>query len=72
MSVLLDYLNILDKDAGARDAHDSAPSAAMTAFGLADYEQAAVLSLNGTLDVAILIGICSNVLPSVTMPLDTY
>jgi hypothetical protein len=44
MSNLLNYLNTLDKDAAAREAHNADPQAAMTNFGLLDHEQQAVLS----------------------------
>ena len=44
MSNLLSYLNTLDKDAVARDAHNADPQAAMANFGLLDHEQQAVLS----------------------------
>ena len=44
MSNLLNYLNTLDKDAAAREAHNADPQASMTNFGLLDHEQQAVLS----------------------------
>lgn len=44
MSNLLNYLNTLDKDAEAREAHNADPQAAMANFGLLDHEQQAVLS----------------------------
>jgi hypothetical protein len=44
MSKLLDYLNTLDKDAAAREAHAKDPKAAMKEFGLTEEEQAALIS----------------------------
>ena len=44
MSKLVDYLNLLDTDATAREAYASNPSAAMTANGLSAAEQQALLS----------------------------
>jgi hypothetical protein len=44
MSNLVNYLNTLDKDAAAREAHNADPEGAMAAFGLLDHEQQAVLS----------------------------
>jgi hypothetical protein len=44
MSKLLDYLNTLDKDAAAREAHAKDPKAAMKKFGLTAEEQAALMS----------------------------
>lgn len=44
MSNLLNYLNTLDKDAEAREAHNADPQASMANFGLLDHEQQAVLS----------------------------
>lgn len=44
MSKFVDYLNLLDKDAAARDAHNSDPAAAMTAFGLSAAEQQVFMS----------------------------
>ncbi len=44
MSNLLNYLNTLDKDADAREAHNADPQASMANFGLLDHEQQAVLS----------------------------
>ena len=44
MSKLLDYLNHLDKNADARDAHEADPAGSMTNFGLSQAEQDAVLS----------------------------
>lgn len=44
MPTLLDYLNSLDQDAAAREAHNQDPVGAMTNFGLTAEEQAAFLS----------------------------
>ena len=44
MSNLLNYLNTLDKDAAAREAHIADPQASMINFGLLDHERRAVLS----------------------------
>jgi hypothetical protein len=44
MSKLLDYLNHLDKNADARDAHAADPVGSMTNFGLSQDEQDAALS----------------------------
>jgi len=44
MSKLVDYLNLLDTDAKAREAYASDPAAAMTAHGLSAAEQRALLS----------------------------
>ncbi|PRC92912.1 hypothetical protein [Solimicrobium silvestre] len=41
---LLDYLNYLDQDANACDAHEQAPVEAMSDFGLSHIEQQAMLS----------------------------
>lgn len=63
MSKLLDYLNILDKDAAAREAHNKDPKAAMTKHGLSDDEQGALMSGDKT-KVAGLIGVSADVLPA--------
>lgn len=63
MAKLLDYLNILDKDAAAREAHIKDPKAAMTTFGLSGDEQAALAS-GDKKRVADLLGISADVLPS--------
>ena len=44
MSALLDYLNILDQDATARDAFAADPQKAMTQYGLSGAEQEALMS----------------------------
>lgn len=63
MSKLLDYLNILDKDAAAREAHLQDPIAAMKEFGLSGEEQSAVMSGNKK-SAAALVGISAANLPS--------
>lgn len=63
MSKLLDYLNILDKDAAAREAHNKDPKAAMTTFGLSGDEQAALAS-GDKKQVADLLGISADTLPA--------
>jgi hypothetical protein len=67
MSKLLDYLNILDKDAAAREAHVKEPKAAMAKHGLSDDEQAAMMS-GDKQKVADLLGISSEALPAFIMP----
>ena len=44
MSTLLDYLNHLDSNATAVDAHNADPAAAMSQFGLSADEQQAFMS----------------------------
>jgi hypothetical protein len=44
MSKLVAYLNTLDQDAAAREAHNVDPQASMDSFGLQDHEQQALLS----------------------------
>jgi hypothetical protein len=44
MSKLVDYLNHLDKDAAAREAHNSDPTTSMTTFGLSAAEQKVFMS----------------------------
>lgn len=71
MSKLLDYLNTLDKDAAAREAHAKDPKAAMAKHGLTDEEQAAVLS-GDKKRVAALVGIHENSLPSIQVTNGTF
>lgn len=66
MSKLVDYLNLLDKDAAARQAHNADPKAAMTAFGLSDAEQAVFMSGDKTA-IANLAGIDANDLPKLNV-----
>jgi hypothetical protein len=44
MSKLVAYLNTLDQDAAAREAHNADPQASMDSFGLQTHEQQALLS----------------------------
>lgn len=62
MSKLLDYLNLLDKDAAAREAFAKDPQAAMTQDGLNDAEQQALLS-GDKAAIAKLVGIDEAELP---------
>jgi hypothetical protein len=64
MSKLLDYLNILDKDAAAREAFNKDPKAAMAHHGLTEAEQAALVSGDKTA-VAKLVGIDVAKLPAI-------
>jgi hypothetical protein len=64
MSKLLDYLNTLDKDAAAREAHAKDPKAAMKKFGLTAEEQAALMS-GDKKKVADLIGVSADALPAI-------
>ncbi len=67
MSRLIDYLNILDQDANARDAHEAAPLDAMRNFGLSSDEQRALLS-GDKVQVAQLLGIGPDDLPIPEIP----
>ncbi len=67
MSKLLDYINLLDTDAAARQAHASDPKAAMTQFGLSDAEQQAILS-GDKAAVATLSGVDLDKLPTIQAP----
>ncbi len=71
MSKLLDYLNTLDKDAVARDAHKKNPTAAMKKFGLSEEEQAALLS-GDKKKVAALLGVHEDSLPSIQVNETTF
>ncbi|MFZ6678360.1 hypothetical protein [Undibacterium sp. Tian12W] len=64
MSKLLEYLNTLDKDADALDAHKSGAKSAMTNFGLTAEEQDAVLSGDKS-TVAGLLGISADDVPAI-------
>jgi hypothetical protein len=66
MSKLLDYLNTLDKDATAREAHAKDPKAAMKKFGLTPEEKAAVMS-GDRKKMADILGISADALPSITV-----
>lgn len=71
MSKLLDYLNILDKDAAAREAHNKDPKAAMKKHGLSDDEQAAFMS-GDRKKVAAAVGISADTLPAIIVPNTTF
>ena len=64
MSKLLDYLNTLDKDAAAREAHIKNPKAAMAKAGLTDEEQTALMS-GDRQRVASLVGVSADQLPAI-------
>lgn len=71
MSKLLDYLNTLDKDAAAREAHKKDPKGAMKKAGLNDQEQEALLS-GDKKNVAAVLGISADALPSIHVPNSTF
>lgn len=71
MSKLLDYLNTLDKDAAAREAHAKDPKAAMTKHGLTDEEQVALMS-GDKKKVAAMVGIQEDSLPSIQVNDTTF
>jgi len=67
MSKLVDYLNLLDTDAAAREAYANDPAAAMTANGLNAAEQQALLSGDKTA-MANVAGIDATELPVPQVP----
>ena len=71
MSKLLDYLNTLDKDAAARDAHNKDAKAAMTKFGLTEEEQKAVVS-GDKKKIAALVGVPEHSVPKVEVTHDSF
>jgi hypothetical protein len=71
MSKLLDYLNTLDKDAAAREAHAKDPKAAMKKFGLTPEEKAAVMS-GDKKKIADLTGVSADALPAIQVPQSSY
>lgn len=71
MSKLLDYLNTLDKDAAAREAHAKDPKAAMTKHGLSSEEQVALMS-GDKKKVADLVGVSADSLPSIQVHISTF
>jgi hypothetical protein len=71
MSKLLDYLNTLDKDAAAREAHAKDPKAAMKKFGLTPEEKAAVMS-GDKKKIADLVGVSADVLPAIHTIVKTF
>ena len=66
MSELLDYLNVLDKDGAAREAHNLDPKASMTKHGLSENEQSAFMT-GDRKTVADAIGIAADELPSIVV-----
>ena len=72
MSKLLNYLNTLDKDADARDAHNKDARGAMTNAGLTDEEQDAFVS-GDKKKMAMSMGIHEDAVPqSPQVTHDTY
>ncbi len=71
MSKLLDYLNLLDKDAAARQAHNKDPKAAMTRYGLSEAKQKALLS-GDKAAMAKLAGIDASDLPATQVGQHVY
>ncbi len=71
MSKLLDYINLLDTNATAREAHNVAPAASMAQFGLDTIEQQTLMS-GDSLAIASLAGISPSVLPKIQISNDTY
>jgi hypothetical protein len=69
LEMLLDYMNILDKDAAAREAHAADPQAAMKKFGLSADEEAAVMS-GDKKKMAVLAGIAENAAPGMSIQLN--
>ena len=67
MSKLLDYINHLDKNADARDAHAADPGTCMTNFGLTQDEQDALMS-GDKQRVADAIGIAVDAMPAMHTP----
>lgn len=67
MTNLLEYFNVVDKNAVVRAAHQADPAASMSAFGLSIDEQNAVLSGN-THTLAEALGIDSAEIPVVHVP----
>lgn len=71
MSDLLTYLNLLDQDSAAREAHEKDPVGAMTNFGLSASEQAAYLSGDKSL-LAKEAGIDESELPAIQVNESAY
>lgn len=66
MSKLLDYLNLLDSDATAREAHQQDPRASMAQFGLSATEQQTLMS-GDKAAIAALAGIDASDLPKINI-----
>ena len=71
MSTLLDYLNHLDSNATAVDAHIADPAAAMTQFGLNATDQQTFMS-GDTTAIANSAGILEEDLPKIQVPNADY
>lgn len=71
MPTLLDYLNSLDQDAAAREAHNQDPVGAMTNFGLSADAQAAYLSGDKSL-LAKEAGVDESELPAIQVNESAY
>lgn len=71
MSNLINYLNALDKDAVAREAHKKDPRGAMKKFGLSYQEQEAMMPSDAK-KVAVLVGIRDDELPYIQVTEGTY
>ena len=71
MSKLLDYLNHLDKDSAARDAHAADPAGSMTNFGLSQDEQDALMS-GDKQRIADACGISAADMPAILIPQKPY
>jgi hypothetical protein len=71
MSKLLDYINVLDQDATAREAFAADPQAAMTQHGLNSAEQEALLSKDKTA-IANLAGIDVDDCPDIQLITPTF
>jgi len=71
MSNLLDYLNHLDKNADARDAHAADATGSMTNFGLSQDEQDALAS-GDRQKIANACGVPMQELKSMYVPLEPY
>jgi hypothetical protein len=71
MSNLLDYLNHLDKNADARDAHAADATGSMTNFGLSQDEQDALMS-GDKQKIAAACGVSAEALPSTHIPESPY
>jgi len=66
MSKLLDYLNLLDSNATAREAHQQDPQASMTQFGLNAIEQQTFMS-GDVAAIATLAGVNASDLPKINV-----
>ena len=71
MSKLLDYLNHLDANADARDAHAADPAGSMANFGLSQDEQDA-LNSGDRQQIATACGVTAEALPTTHIPQNPY